>query len=342
MRARLESFMHDTWYGGRGPGLFLRVLEPVYRWGYTAAQKREQAACAEDLSGMPIVVVGNLNAGGTGKTPLVVHLCQLLLRAGLNPGVASRGYGRRVRHDIQVARHHDPRDTGDEPLLIHRRCGVPVLVAENRVTAARSLFRQGADVVISDDGLQRRRLPRAMEICVVDGSLGFGNGRLLPAGPLREPLQRLASVDYVVCNGAARHPSLPGDCVAMNLRPGQPASLSGEAKSSIAELARRSRAEPVVAVAAIGNPKRFFRSLEELGIRVTPRPFADHHRFSARDFDALRGATVLMTEKDAVKCAGFGLENAWYLPVDAAMPDAWDTEFVRRCVALAEPRDQSR
>jgi tetraacyldisaccharide 4'-kinase len=335
MRARLESVLNETWYGARRPGVLLRTLESVYGGAYGIARRRELRRRATDLVGRPIVVVGNLTAGGSGKTPLVIHLCGLLAEAGLQAAVVSRGYGRHGRDDILVQAHLDPRDTGDEPLMIHRRCRVPVLVSTDRVAATRRLLAEGADVVISDDGLQRLRLPRAMELCVVDGSRGFGNGRLLPAGPLREPIQRLAEVDHVLCNGSAGHPTVPAASVTMRLRPGEPIALAGDSKISFQELAEHSRAAPVEAFAGIGHPEGFFRLVEGLGLRIRRNPFPDHHPFSSRDFSQFGGRTILMTEKDAVKCMRLGLGDAWYLPVQAELPESWDTEFIRQARMLA-------
>ncbi len=191
--------LQETWYGDRKPGLLLSALERVYAG--VSASRRERSRPDPTLVGRPIIVVGNITAGGTGKTPLVIRLCELLQEAGLSVGVISRGYGRSSSGAVTVTRDTAPGEGGDEPVLIARRCGVTVHVDEDREAAAHAAFAAGADVVLADDGLQRSSLPRAMELCVVDGARGFGNGRLLPAGPLREPIERLARVDWVVRNG---------------------------------------------------------------------------------------------------------------------------------------------
>ena len=330
MRARLESVLNDTWYGGHPPGLILRMLEKAYRPAFSVARKRELAARAVDLENEPVIVVGNITAGGAGKTPLVIHLCKLLSSAGLKAGVVSRGYGRHGREQILVSDRHGARQVGDEPLLIHRRCGIPVMVGSNRVTATRELLRTGADLVISDDGLQRLRLPRALEICVVDGARGFGNGHLLPAGPLREAVARLDSVDYVVCNGEPGDAAALQGSIVMRLEPGTPASLDGLTTMAMEQLVHRSQQSQVDAVAGIGNPDRFFGLLEKLGINARRHRFSDHHRYSAGDFHGMADSLILMTEKDAVKCAALGLQNAWCLPIDARLPAAWEHEFVAR------------
>ena len=338
MRARLESVLNDIWYGSRPPGLVLRTLEKLYRPFSHAAWKRELRLRAGDLETEPVVVVGNITAGGAGKTPLVIRLCELLSNAGLRPGVVSRGYGRQARDQLLVKDRHSAREVGDEPLLIHRRCGVPVMVGSNRVTAVRELLRAGVDIVISDDGLQRLRLPRALEICVVDGARGFGNGRLLPAGPLREAVSRIDSVDYVVCNGTPGSLTALRGSVVMHLAPGTPSSLDSGATMDMEQLVLRSQAAPVNAVAGIGNPERFFNLLDELGVKALQHRFSDHYRYTARDFAGMADSLVLMTEKDAVKCAGLGLPDAWYLPVDARLPRAWEDEFINRAKEIAASR----
>ncbi|NIP18354.1 MAG: tetraacyldisaccharide 4'-kinase [Xanthomonadales bacterium] len=329
MRTRLERKLTSTWYGRRTPGPVLRTLAWCYGHAYRVAQHRERKAYATDLVGAPIVVVGNLTAGGAGKTPLVIHLCRLLRDAGFNPGVISRGYGRRSRGAVLVEDGHDADEVGDEPLLIHESCGIPVLVSEDRCGAARGLFRLGVDVVVSDDGLQRRRLPRVIEVCVVDGQRGFGNGRLLPAGPLREPMSVLKTLDHVLSNGDAQHPSIGTVDAVIRLQAGRPLSLCGMRGAGIEELARQSGDTPLEAIAGIGHPARFFATLEAAGIHAHHHAFPDHHRFSREDFRQLEGRTLIMTAKDAIKCRKLGLENAWYLPVEAVTPVAWNAEFLR-------------
>lgn len=333
----LQASLERVWYGARPAGPLLGMLERVYT--RAAAVRRERTAPATDLLGAPIVVVGNLTAGGTGKTPLVIRLVELLQEAGLKAGVISRGHGRESSGQVLVNADTDPAESGDEPLLIARRTGAEVIVDRLREEAARVAFVRGADIVIADDGLQRASLPRAMEICVVDGRRGFGNGRLLPAGPLREPLERLREVDRVVCNGGELAPWLPPglevESVTMDLEPqGFHGLVDGESRSA-AELIEFGRERPVHAVAGIGNPERFFATLEAMGlIPDQTHVFRDHHRYRPEDFAGLDGV-VLMTEKDAVKCAAFApvcapLRNAWSLRVSAHLPAEWESSFVRR------------
>lgn len=326
-----EERLQQTWYGDREPGALLSVLERVY--GGIAAHRRARAVPDPELQNRPIIVVGNITAGGTGKTPLVIRLCELLTDEGIAVAVVSRGYGRRERGPVRVDAETPPSRGGDEPVLIARRCGVNVFVDADREAAARAAFEAGAEVVLADDGLQRASLPRAQELCVVDGRRGFGNGRLLPAGPLREPLERLEQVDWLVCNGAIatdawldalpplRHPVVNMDLVPSGfLRLGDP-HLHG-IDPSPAPLA-----DGVTAVAGMGNPDRFFDTLQSLGLRLNDRrAFPDHHNFRPEDFHALDGP-VVMTEKDAVKCVDLA-PAAWALRVDAQLPADWEAAWV--------------
>jgi len=327
MRQRLEHWLNGIWFGERDPPFVLRALTPFYRLGFILHRKAGMARRPSALSGRTIVVVGNLTAGGSGKTPLVIRLCQLLSQAGFRPGVVSRGYRRKGRQPLLVTPAAKFVTSGDEPLVIASRTGAPVMVASDRCAAALALFRRGIDVVIADDGLQHHRLPRSLEICVVDGERGFGNRRLLPAGPLREPLQRLQTVDYVVVNGGELPAVAEENLVCMQLNPGLLHSLEGQESWRLSQFTG-CRAS---AVAAIGNPQRFFRTLQQAGLNVTEYAFDDHHAFTAGDFDRMEpGLPIIMTEKDAVKCRGMNLSNAWYLSVEASLPSAWESEFVEK------------
>jgi tetraacyldisaccharide 4'-kinase len=322
VRGRLERL----WYGERARG---SVLVPL-AWAYGALTAARRSAYAAGLLrsrrvGRPVIVVGNLTVGGTGKTPLTIYLARELTAAGLRVGIVSRGYGRREREARSVHADSDWRDVGDEPLLLARRSGCPVVVAADRVTAARTLVAGGAQVILADDGLQHLALERDCQIVVIDGSRGFGNGRLLPAGPLREPLAALARADLVVVNGAPRHGSLDGrlPAGALHMRLVAQAAERLDGRESPCELAAF-RGRRVHAVAAIGNPQRFFDELAGLGIEVIAHPFPDHHAFTARELAFGDALPVLMTEKDAVKCAAFAEARLWYVPVSAVFsePDA--------------------
>lgn len=327
MGADLEQKMNRRWYGGEPVPAWQRALVPLYRLGQRIDRAWKSARRPGDLESARIVVVGNLTAGGSGKTPLVIRLCEVLDKAGLRPGVVSRGYGRKSTKLRLVSPSSDPSVVGDEPLLIARRTGVPVIVAEDRCEAARRLLQQGVQVVVSDDGLQHYRLPRRIEICVVDGARGFGNGLLLPAGPLREPLERLAQVDYVVVNGES--PAVPPELepIPMHLAPGLLRALDGSQSWRLSQFAGCR----VNAVAGIANPGRFFDLLRSARITVNEYPFPDHHHFSEADFATMDAdLPVLMTAKDAVKVRELGLKNAWCLEVDAVLPQDWEAELVAR------------
>jgi len=323
LRERLERL----WYEGGAAGALLAPLAALYGAGGAARRALYRAGVlrARRLA-RPVVVVGNLTVGGTGKTPLTIHLARELTAAKLKVGIVSRGYGRRGGELRSVLADSDWRDVGDEPLLLARRTACATVVAADRAAAARTLIARGAEVILADDGLQHLALARDCQIAVVDGSRGFGNGRLLPAGPLREPRAALARADVVVVNGAAAHPSLaggalPADALRMQLRMEPAVRLDG--RGLPCELAGF-RGRRVHAVAAIGNPQRFFRELSGQGIDVIAHPFPDHHAFTARELAFGDELPVLMTEKDAVKCAPFANARLWYVPVSATFsePDA--------------------
>jgi len=270
---------------------------------------------------VPVLVVGNIGVGGTGKTPLVAGLARDLAARGWHPGVVSRGYGRDPGAEpLLVSPDADAERVGDEPLLLARR-GIPVAVGRDRVAAARALVaaHPQCDVVIADDGLQHYRLGRAAEVVVVDAARGFGNGWLLPAGPLREPRSRLAGVTAVVWNGPVQDTgAAPArDGFRMVLEPGAWRRVDGQEGELPAGAFAGRRAH---AVAGIGNPARFFAQLREHGVDPIEHPFPDHHRFTAGDIAFGDELPVLMTEKDAVKCGRFADRRCWYLPVEARLP----------------------
>lgn len=272
-------------------------------------------------AGVPVVVVGNLTAGGSGKTPLVLRIVEFLREQGRRPGIVSRGYGGAAPGPREANIASDPAEVGDEPILLARRSGCPVWVAPDRVAACRALRAQHpeCDVIVTDDGLQHYALRRTLEICVVDGR-GFGNGFLLPAGPLREPVSRLRSVDAVVAHGAAGVPGyrmhLEGDTLVR--------FTDAHDRRPVSSFAGRR----LHAAAGIGDPDRFFAQLARLGIDVVPHPFPDHHPFRAEDLRFADGDPVVVTEKDAVKLKSIvrALPQVefWILPVRAALDPAFE------------------
>ena len=291
------------WYGDRRAGRLAAALLAPLGWLYCGLAALRALGYARGWiasfdAGAPVIVVGNLSIGGTGKTPLVCWLAAHLQALGLNPGIAARGYGAAAGAHAGGVRlvppDADPALFGDEPVLLAADGRAPVAVGRDRVAAARALVGRGCDVVVTDDGLQHYRLRRQCEILVVDGSRGHGNGRCLPAGPLREPMRRAARVDLAIATGGGQ-PGLP----ALALEPDAAVSLTDPSRSRpLGDFA----GGRVTAVAGIGNPARFFRMLEAHGLTLDARAYPDHHGFTSEDMAAWGSAPVLMTEKDAVKC----------------------------------------
>jgi tetraacyldisaccharide 4'-kinase len=263
---------------------------------------------------LPVIIVGNITIGGTGKTPCVIALAQYLQSQGFHPGIVSRGVGGRRHHQPMVVTSTSNADeVGDEALLLARESKVGVVISADRVAAVHALLRfdSTCDVVISDDGLQHYRLQRDIEIVVVDGERQFGNGCLLPSGPLREPLSRLKSVNYVLINGGTRVGAF-----TMNLQPNAWVSV-GDPSLRLAMPALST--ERVHAIAGIGHPARFFNLLQAQGFTIVPHAFPDHHPFIASDLSFDDRYAVLMTGKDAVKCEAFADERMWYLDITATI-----------------------
>lgn len=277
---------------------------------------------------VPVIVVGNLTVGGTGKTPLVLRLASLLRERGWTPGIVTRGYGGlSATWPRPVNTDSDPAMVGDEAVLLARRSGCTVVAGPDRAEAgALALRLGGCDILLTDDGLQHTRMARDLEIALVDGERGFGNGRCLPAGPLREPPSWLKRVDLVLYHGGN------GPEPRMRLVPGAAVNLRRpELTRPLAEF----RGQRVLAVAGIGHPGRFFALLADAGLDIEARPYPDHHRFTAGDLARWSHGPVLMTEKDAVKCAAFAGDNHWYLPVEASLDETFLARFEAKLAALA-------
>lgn len=269
----------------------------------------------------PIIVVGNITTGGTGKTPLVIYLAQLLQQHGYRPGIVSRGYAREQTECTVVTVQSDPRLVGDEPVLLAQRTQVPVVVGRKRVAAVQQLLKNfTCNIIISDDGLQHYALARDIEIAVVDGQRRLGNGWRLPAGPLRETKQRLQTVDFVVSTGSAEKGEYE-----LQLRLSDLHNMYTAQQIPLTMW----RDKKVFAVAGIGNNQRFFDVLIAHGLKIIPCAFADHHAYQSSDFTHLTATPqipIIMTEKDAVKCTAFATEQFWCLPVTAQL----STEFVQK------------
>jgi tetraacyldisaccharide 4'-kinase len=309
----LSERLLTAWYEGH-PALFvLRPLEWIYR--RIVRTKRQRYLRGEgDIyrAPVPVVVVGNVTVGGTGKTPMILWLVEHCRRNDLRVGVISRGYGAQPpEFPFRVHAHQSAAHAGDEPLLIVQRSGVPMVIDPQRARGAKALLEQEPlDLLLSDDGLQHYGLARDLELVLIDAARGLGNKRCLPEGPLREPVERLAEVDAVLCNGAESD-SARG--FGMTLQPSALVNLVTHERVSPAHF----EGQTVHAVAGIGNPQRFFRTLETLNCRPVPHAFPDHAEFTpdALAFEPL--LPVVMTEKDAVKCAPFARDDWWYLEVQA-------------------------
>jgi len=314
-RQRQVPRLDHYWNSVNGVSLFLLPLSLIFglvagvrRLGYRIGLLRSRRFP------VPVIVVGNITVGGTGKTPLVVWLCEYLRGQGWRPGIVSRGYGGMARHwPQQVRTDSDPTSVGDEAVMLAALTGCPMCVGPDRPAAVEALLAYtDVNIVVSDDGLQHYALARDLEIAVIDGERRLGNGFLLPAGPLREPGGRLGRVDMVVTNGQGRDGEFSMKLFQPSVR-----SLTTGDQIGIAEFADRA----VHAIAGIGNPERFFDLLSRHRIRVDPKPFPDHHVFVAEDLNFDDGVPILMTEKDAVKCRRLPCRDCWVVHVDA-QPDA--------------------
>lgn len=280
---------------------------------------------------VPVIIVGNISVGGTGKTPLVIWLCHYLTRIGYQPGVVLRGYGGSAVHwPQQVKTDSDPGVVGDEAVVIAAESGCPVYADPDRPEAVRKLLRRHpCDVVVCDDGLQHYALARDMEIAVIDGERRFGNGMLLPAGPLREPVSRLRSVDFVIMN---QHCRSGYHCIA--LAPGDLVNLATGEVQRIEEFS----GHRVHAVSGIGNPGRFYQLLSDAGLLVEEHSYPDHHNFTAADIEFDDDQVVIMTAKDAVKCRSYATHRHWYLQLEV-QPSA---EFIRQFSATLKLKTNMR
>jgi tetraacyldisaccharide 4'-kinase len=312
----VQAWLNRVWYGGAAPPRWMLPLSLLY--GAVAGARRHLYARRLRPStrmGSPVIVVGNLSVGGTGKTPLVCWLVTCLAELGFKPGVVSRGHGGSARRARLVQASDDPYAVGDESILLMRRTAAPVAIGRDRPAASQLLVDAGCDVIVSDDGLQHYALARDCEIVVIDAQRRFGNGWLLPAGPLREPKSRMAAADAIVVNGGQAG---LGDAYCMRLEADSAFSLNGAAVKPLREFAGHS----VHAVAGIGNPERFFDMLRAHGIEVSGHPLPDHAHLSAADISFADARPVLMTEKDAVKCASIAGPQHWYVPVTASFDAA--------------------
>ncbi|MBV1922187.1 MAG: tetraacyldisaccharide 4'-kinase [Pseudomonadales bacterium] len=331
MMHKIEQYFQQVWYEGRKPLCLLGPLEKLYCRVVNKKRFRFlQNTNASYSPKSPVIIVGNITVGGTGKTPLTLFLIEGFKEKGLKVGVISRGYGSGAKqYPIAVDKNSTAHEVGDEPLMVHLRSGVPVVVDPDRVAAAKYLEQNfNVDIVISDDGLQHYALNRSVEIVVMDATRGIGNGRCLPSGPLREPVTRLGSVDYLIVNGG-NIGVLPSGVRAAFGDVDASYSMQIEAEGLEPVFRPENRQPPpepprsaeVYGVAGIGNPARFFSTLSAFGYRVAEVPFADHYQYQQSDFESMSCKPIVMTEKDAVKVHSLeqlpNLANSWYLKVSA-------------------------
>lgn len=312
------QLIEEIWYG-KHP---LSVVLVPFGWCYQLLTILRHLLYQSGILPMqqldiPVIVVGNIVVGGTGKTPLVIWLAAYLKKEGYNPGIVSRGYKSKVRQwPQQVRQDSDPELVGDEPVLLARRTNCPVAIAPDRYLAAEALIlHEQVNIIICDDGLQYYALERDIEIAVIDGIRRHGNKRCLPAGPLRESVSRLQNVDMIVCNGDAVKGEFGVEYVSQEL-------------CSVADVDRychigQFQNQRIHAVAGIGNPTRFFSFLRGKGLRIIEHKFPDHYQFREEDICFDDGFPVFMTEKDAVKCTRFATEKHWFLPINIKMTNAF-------------------
>lgn len=335
--------LSERWLQGAYQGspwlLPLRPLGALYQW---VMARRERAYRNGDKATwkapVPVIVVGNITLGGTGKSPLVAWLAGWLVAQGWSPGIVSRGYGGKASsYPLMVTTDTNVVESGDEPLMLAQQTGLPVAADPNRVRGVQALIEKGCDIILSDDGLQHLALDRDIELVVVDGARGFGNGRCLPAGPLRESPNRLQRVDAVIVNGDSQ-PSLPltpsilQSATTMQLAPLCWRRLDDGARFPLAPLPFTL---PVHAVAGIGHPERFFRTLSAIGVEGAWHPLADHQHFSADALSFTDARPVIMTAKDAVKCYALAPPNSWVLDVEASLPPEFEHWLAARLSALS-------
>ncbi|WP_115704079.1 tetraacyldisaccharide 4'-kinase [Legionella sainthelensi] len=307
------SFLDKLWYGEHPLQWLLRPLSWSYQMAVAARRYFLQRFCQITYP-VPIIIVGNISVGGVGKTPLVIELAKKMQQKGLRVGIVSRGYGATIKQfPYEVQPYDSALKVGDEPLLLAQRTKCPVVIAPKRTQAVNYLVKKyQSEIIISDDGLQHYCMGRAIEIAVIDGTRGLGNGFCLPAGPLREPASRLKQVDFIVVNEGSME-----NAYSMILKPGKIKKLNTDEEISLETVHGTWEA-----IAAIGNPQRFYSTLQKLGIEFNTCSYPDHYQFRPEDLNYIE-SLIIMTEKDAVKCRSFSSDKMHYLPVDAVLDDAF-------------------
>ncbi len=331
----MKSLAHYWYQSTVSANLLAWLLLPL-SWLYCAIAVTRRKVYQLKLkksyaASVPVVVIGNIVVGGSGKTPLLISLCEFIKKQGFKPGVVSRGYGGTIAGIKQVQKTDCAELVGDEPLMIYQRTNVPVVVGADRVAAVNYLLENNqCDIVFSDDGLQHYRMQRNFEIAVVDSERGSGNGFCLPAGPLRERLSRLNDVDMVVYNGSSdSNHSRAGTC-SYTLKVVDVCSLNRDECVALSAFVDKT----VHAVAGIGHPPRFFRQLRENGIKVIDHAFSDHHDYTQADFSGWQNDCIIMTEKDAVKCRQLSLPDAWVVSVSANFSESLESQLYAKILPL--------
>lgn len=319
----LEKMFLAAWYGKSKWTIVLWPLMLLYR--YIVNSKRaaylERLKSDKRQSKVPVIIVGNITVGGTGKTPIVQSLVRYLQDKGYKPGIISRGYGGTLDTFPYLIQSVDSSSlVGDEPYMLSHSLNVPVVIDPKRLSALNHMMSLGVDVVISDDGMQHYQLPRDIEICVIDGSRGLGNQKLIPVGPLREPLERLGSVDFTLESSTelANSTFLITPVAWVNVKTGVKVRLEDFKLK-----------EASVAIAGIGNPDKFYQSLQAIGVKTHTKSFADHHPYAVEDLQDLP-SQILMTEKDAVKIRPFAHDDMWYLEINAKLSDVFYERFEQK------------
>ncbi len=321
----MSSLLEKAWYSGAKWPLLLKPLECLFC--LIAERKKQQALVVQWIAPVPVIIVGNINVGGTGKSPLVIHLIKLLRELGYRPGVVSRGYGSQApSYPYRVMPDSPPQCSGDEPLMIVQRTHVPFVIDPDRPRACRALLEAfDCNLIISDDGLQHYALGRDIEIAVIDAERGVGNGHCLPVGPLREKETRLHTVDYVVVNGSGAF-QCPNS-TPMQLLHDQWLSVQDNQPIAL-EVLKKTQ---VHAVAGIGRPSRFYDTLRASGLEVIEHSFPDHHNYTEEDVSFQDALPVIMTEKDAVKCRQLSLpSNYYYLTVKVELATSFKASLQQR------------
>ncbi|WP_428355105.1 tetraacyldisaccharide 4'-kinase [Methyloprofundus sp.] len=325
MKKLLAKFVDEVWYRDHFIGTWLMPLSFLFtdiakfrRWLYKKGYKP-----VEKLP-VPVIIVGNITLGGTGKTPLVIYLVKQLKAAGFTPAVISRGYGgQSASWPVRVNAESDATLVGDEPLLIAQQADCPVAVGPVRAESARLLLQnEKIDVIISDDGLQHYALHRDIEIVVIDGERRFGNNFCLPSGPLREPQERIQEVDFIVCNGGTAEENE----ILMKLEGADAVNMLTQQRKPLAEFSSTNSH----ALAGIGNPQRFFDLLAKQGLACQTHAFPDHYAYTERDISFKSAQAIFMTEKDAVKCQSFASAQHWSVPVQVSITSS----FMQQLIAL--------